>query len=73
MLNKIDLLIKHETLKQPKRDEYINVELNSQLPILNRNKVYTNIISANTLKVDNNKYKNIASIVQMNFNFLMIR
>ena len=31
------------------------------------------MIGANTLKVDNNKYKNIASIVQMNFNFLMTR
>ena len=69
MLNKVDLLIKHEILNQPERDEYINVELNSQLPMLNRNKVYTNIIGANTLKVGNNKYKNIASIVQVNFNF----
>lgn len=53
MLNKVDLLIKHEIFKTPKRDEYINVELNSQLPMLNRNKVYTNIIGANTLTVGN--------------------
>lgn len=69
MLNKVDLLIKHEIFKTPKRDEYINVELNSQLPMLNRNKVYTNIIGANTLTVGNNKYKNIARLVQVNFNF----
>lgn len=69
MLNKVDLLIKHEIFKKPKKDEYINVELNSQLPMLNRNKVYTNLIGANTLQVGNNKYKNIASIVQVNFNF----
>ena len=69
MLNKVDLLIKHEIFKTPKRDEYINVELNSQLPMLNRNKVYTNIIEANTLTVGNNKYKNIARLVQVNFNF----
>lgn len=68
MLNKVDLLIKHEIFKTPKRDEYINVELNSQLPMLNRNKVYTNIIGANTLTVGNNKYKNIARLVQVNFN-----
>ena len=69
MLNKVDLLIKHEIFKNSKRDEYINVELNSQLPMLNRNKVYTNIIGANTLIVGNNKYKNIARLVQVNFNF----
>ena len=69
MLNKVDLLIKHEIFKTPKRDEYINVELNSQLPMLNRNKVYTNIIGANTLTVGNNKYRNIARLVQVNFNF----
>ena len=69
MLNKVDLLIKHKDLINPKRDEYINVELNSQLAMLNRNKVFSNLIGANTLKRGNKEYKDIAKTAQINFNF----
>ncbi len=69
MLNKVDLLIKHKDLNNPKRDEYINVELNSQLAMLNRNKVFSNLIGANTLKRGNKEYKDIAKTAQINFNF----
>lgn len=61
MLNKVDILLKYN-------GEYYNIEMNTDISMLRRNKVYRGRIDSDNLKLGDTDYSNIAKVIQINFN-----
>ena len=61
MLNKVDILLKYN-------GEYYNIEMNTDISMLRRNKVYRGRIESDNLRLGDTDYSNIAKLVQINFN-----
>ena len=61
MLNKVDILLKYN-------GEYYNIEMNTDISMLRRNKVYRGRIESDNLRLGDTDYSNIAKLLQINFN-----